>query len=113
VHLYGHEPALSVAVIDALLPGFSSGVFLAPILKSCESLPLLVTLKTTVPCGTVFFESRMWNSVGLPIVTVTVVELVAFDCVAAIGATARPTAATKSDSSRTRNFIVWTSPRDG
>ena len=44
------------------LPGASVFVFLPPILKSCEILPLLMTVKITVPVGTRFFENVYLNS---------------------------------------------------
>ena len=59
---------LTVSLAD--LPGAIRGVFLPLILKSCATLPLLTTVKITVPSGTFDFESLNLNSV---IVTVTFV----------------------------------------
>ncbi len=52
------------------LPGSSVLVFLPPILKSCEILPLLMTVKTTVPVGTLFFEKTYLNSDALTVIFV-------------------------------------------
>ena len=54
------------------LAGLSNEVFLPLILKSCGILPLFMTVKTTVPCGTLSFESLNLNSVA---VTVTAAAL--------------------------------------
>jgi hypothetical protein len=48
-------------------PGESSGVFFPAILKSWEILPLLVTVKTTVPIGTLRFDSLNLNSVAVTV----------------------------------------------
>ena len=43
-------------------PGASSGVFFPAILKSCETLPLFVTLKITLPVGALRFDSvNLWS----------------------------------------------------
>src|SRR4051812_13351042 len=59
---------LTVSLAD--LPGASTLVFLPAILKSWATLPLLTTVKITVPTLTLVFESLNLNSV---IVTVTFV----------------------------------------
>lgn len=45
--------------------------------KLCGSEPLLVSLKVTAPCGTVFADSVNLNSDGFPATTLTVVPLAA------------------------------------
>ena len=45
------------------LPGAISGLFFPVILKSCETLPLLASLKVTAPFGTDDFERANLNSV--------------------------------------------------
>ena len=42
-----------------------------PILKSCVSLPLFVTVNVTTPLATLLFESVKWNSDGVPAATAT------------------------------------------
>jgi len=54
-------------------PGKSSGVLFPPILKSWEILPLLVTVKITVPAGT-----RCLDSANLYSVATTVTWVAAF-----------------------------------
>ena len=61
---------MTVSVV--LLFGATSDDVFPPIEKSCASLPLFSTLKTTVPCGTLAWESVNLNSVA---VTVTVAAL--------------------------------------
>ncbi len=51
---------LTVSIGD--LPGSSDFVFLPAILKSCEILPLLRTVKITVPVGTLLLEKVYLNS---------------------------------------------------
>ena len=53
---------MNFTVSFAALPGSSVFVFLPPILKSCEILPLLITVKITVPVGTLRFEKTYLNS---------------------------------------------------
>ena len=53
---------VNFTVSFAVLPGSSDFVFLPPILKSCEILPLLITVKMTVPVGTLRFEKTYLNS---------------------------------------------------
>jgi hypothetical protein len=51
--MYGKRPFfLNATVTVAFLPGASVGVFFPAILKSCETLPRLMTVKATVvPAG--------------------------------------------------------------
>ena len=53
---------VNFTVSFAVLPGSSDFVFLPLILKSCEILPLLITVKTTVPVGTLRREKTYLNS---------------------------------------------------
>src|SRR5579871_6901778 len=84
VQRYSYVPALAMVTVRvADLPGESTAVafpehaFAVPplvhSLKSWLMAPLLVTLKVTLPCGTLFAESWNPNSEGFPAVTVTVV----------------------------------------
>src|SRR6266568_753404 len=55
---YGYRPLFeNVTRKVAERPGKSSGVLFPPILKSWEILPLLVTVKITVPAGTRCLDS--------------------------------------------------------
>jgi len=72
-------PFFSVAFSVAVLPFFSITVFLPAILKSWLSAPLFVTLNVVAPFAIVFFEIVIFNSPGLPSVTVNVVASVELD----------------------------------
>jgi copper transport protein len=104
-------PFLSVTRSVADEPGDSSLVFLPLIEKSCGSVPLFVTLKTTTPAFTDFGRSVILNSFGLPSVTVTVVALAA-ECCADAGSAHARTAATATMASTTTRFLLisWRSP---
>ena len=74
-------------------PGLRSGVFFPAILKSWETLPLLVTVKITVPVRALRFES-----VNLESVAVTVTRVVAIKWDVACDALALAAAAYREDS---------------
>ena len=60
----------AVAEPDTLVaerPGESSGVFFPAILKSWETLPLLVTAKITVPVGALRLDSLNLESVAVTV----------------------------------------------
>ena len=73
-----------------MCPGESSGVFFPAILKSWESLPLLVMVKITAPEGTLRFDS-----VNLESVATTVTRVVAFEWDAAAAPELAPPPGTK------------------
>src|SRR4051812_19094286 len=104
VQRYAFAPFLIVTVSFAVLPDWSSGVFLPAILKSCGRVPLFVTLKVTEPAGTDAFDSLNLNSLGEPAATVTVVARGAL-CLAVAGS-AHSVAAATTDRARTENFFV-------
>src|SRR5579872_6998941 len=63
VHRYGYEPFLvNVTVSVALLPGWTSGLVLPSILKSCATAPTFFRWKVTVPSSARLVERRKANS---------------------------------------------------
>ena len=66
---------MSVTVSFADLPGETSGVFLPAIWKSCATLPLLTSVKVTLPCVTVDGESLNLNSVAVTVTVAVLFEL--------------------------------------
>src|SRR4029079_14028625 len=61
---------VTLTVSLAVLPGASNGVFLPLILKSWAILPLLLTVKMTVPIGALSFENLYLNSEALTVIFV-------------------------------------------
>ena len=98
-------------------PGESSGVFFPAILKSWESLPLLVTVKITVPVGALRFDSVNLRSVAVTVTWVVTVEwAVACDALglapppAIADATPTSNANTAQHTNRIRIVILITEP---
>ena len=78
VQRYANLPALAnVTRTVEVFPGASTTVLRPAILKSCFSVPLFVTRKTTTPLFTALLESVNLSSLGFPAVTRTVCAVAA------------------------------------
>ncbi len=84
-------------------PGRSDLVFFPPILKSCLIFPLLITVKITVPTGTLFFENAYLNSEAF---TVTFVGAAAFALVVPAAPAGRKTPASAPASASVANPVT-------